>query len=285
MGSGALAAGQLLVTPSLGGMQVVETPSARPSAEASQPSADNTSPVAAARQPSFDIAQRPALPPSEPERPAPATIPDAPKPAQRHITVAQGQFDLDVYAHPSVGLATAGHIVVKLFDYTCAHCRTTHRYLEEARRRYGDQLVIVLLPVPMNTACNKYIQVDRPEHEQSCEFARLALGVWKARPAAFADFHHWLLDRNEMPTIEASKDHAAKLVGTEALEIALADKELGRQLEENARLFDLAGNGQIPKLLTEKFTAVGEPQSAAQLFDFFEKNVGLKPAPTAAELK
>jgi hypothetical protein len=155
-----------------------------------------------------------------------------------------------------------------------------HGLLKQARERYGDQLAIVLLPMPLNPRCNKYVNTSRPEHEHACEFARLALAVWKTKPKAFASLHDWLFEQAEVPTPEAAKNYAAKLVGAAALESALADGDLDRRIEASGRVFSLSGEDRIlPRLITGTSIAAGEPPSAQFLFDYLEKKLGLKPPP------
>jgi protein-disulfide isomerase len=209
-----------------------------------------------------------------PAAPGAAAVPAAP--ARRQLALVNGSAHLDVEEHPRLGPAQAPHVVALLFDYTCSSCRAMHPYLVQARQRYGAQLAVVLLPVPMDPACNPFVQTARPGHENACRYARLALAVWKVSPAAFEAFHQWLMEPAEVPALAAAHDRAAELVGAEALDRALADGELDRQLATICRVYEAAGKGLIPKLVYDRGTATGKPAHAQELFDFFEKVVGAR---------
>jgi protein-disulfide isomerase len=182
---------------------------------------------------------------------------------------------VDATAHPRLGSPHAKHVVVELFDYTCSHCRTMDRYLVEARRRYGEQLTIVALVVPLHPDCNPYIESVKPGKENACEHARLALAVWRAKPEAFEAFHIWLLDSR--PTPEEARQHAAEQIGAEALAQALADEALNREIAANVKVYRQLGGGQVPKLVSGSHATEGEPANAQALFDFLEQKAGLHP--------
>ena len=117
------------------------------------------------------------------------------------LPLAGGKAMVDVNEIPILGDPGAKNIVVELFDYTCPECRSMHHRMQEARERYGDRLAVALLPTPMNTSCNIYAKVTKPPHELACEYARLALAVWNVRPAVFAEYHDWLMDPPDPPSL------------------------------------------------------------------------------------
>ncbi len=193
------------------------------------------------------------------------------------LTLPAGKTTIDAYQMPILGSPDANVIIVEMFDYTCHHCRHLHHLMEQARQRYGSQLAIVLLPNPMNSSCNRYVKVDQAPHREACHYARLALAVWNAKPKAFEQFHEWLMDPTDVPSVEDARDKAAELIGEELLSAALADKKISRQIEADGQIYHEAGHGAIPKLMTEKFVAAGQPQSAEQLYEVFETQLGLTP--------
>src|SRR5688500_13384913 len=71
------------------------------------------------------------------------------------FTILDGQFTLDLKTVPVTGPLNAPKKVVKLFDYTCHHCRDTHRALEPVRKSYSNQLAVISLPVPLESSCNQ----------------------------------------------------------------------------------------------------------------------------------
>jgi uncharacterized membrane protein/protein-disulfide isomerase len=192
----------------------------------------------------------------------------------RTVALADGAIRLDVAKHPRLGPAQAKYVLVEMFDYTCEHCRVTAGYLEEARERYGDQLAILVLVVPLNYDCNKHVRTLNPLQKHACTYARLALAVWQANPDTFPAYHSWFL--KSQPSPEAARRHAAELVGAEALSRALSDGEVERQIQENVAIYAQYGGGTLPKLIYGPHTARGQPANAQQLFDYLEENVGLR---------
>ncbi len=195
----------------------------------------------------------------------------------RPVTILGGKSTIDVYELPILGLPDADAIVIELFDYTCEHCRRLHRFIQQARQRYGAQLAIVLLPNPMNKSCNRHVLSDQPAHKEACHYARLALAVWNAKPEVFETYHDWLMEPKVVPSVASVRGKAAELIGEAALEQALADEAISRRIEADGLIYDLAGHGTIPKLMTETFVASGQSQTAEQLFELLEKQIGLQP--------
>ena len=184
---------------------------------------------------------------------------------------------LDINQLPILGSPDADVIAVEMFDYTCHHCRHLHHFMQLARKRYGPQLAVLLLPNPMNSSCNRYVKVDQAPHREACHYARLALAVWNAKPDKFEEYHEWLMEPADPPTVEAARDKAAELIGPEALNAALADKAIKQQIDANGLIYHKAGTGAIPKLMTKDFVTSGEPSSAEQLFGVLETKFGVKP--------
>ncbi len=203
----------------------------------------------------------------------------APRPRDWQIVNIVGPagkpITLDVRAFPRLGSPQAKYVVVEMLDYTCLHCRTMSAYLEQARKRYGSQLAILPLVVPLHPTRNRYIKTLNPRNEHASEYARLALAVWQANPGAFETFHRWLIESDH--SLASAKEHAASLVGTDALDKATTLGDLDRQIQKNVEIYGQFGAGNLPLLIYDKQTARGEPANAQQLFDFLEKYVGLSP--------
>jgi uncharacterized membrane protein/protein-disulfide isomerase len=193
---------------------------------------------------------------------------------QGQLVVAGGKIKLDAAHYPRLGSAQARYVLVSLYDYTCPHCRVTSGYLEQARRRYGDQLAIVPLVVPWNPRCNKHVQAWNPLHEDACDYARLALAVWQASPQQFEAFHLWLLEATRTPA--AARERAEELIGAVALREALAGDLLNQQLAEHVQIYAEAGGGTLPRLLYGSHSAQGQPASAEQLFQYLERDLGIR---------
>jgi uncharacterized membrane protein/protein-disulfide isomerase len=194
----------------------------------------------------------------------------------RRLALRGGQT-VDAYAFPIDGSPQADYVIVKLFDYTCSHCRIMHQYLHMARLRYGDRLAILLVPVPLNTRCNKHVTSDNVKHAEACELAALALQVWAANPTKFAQFHEWLFEPNTARTAHTARRKAIQLVGVGAIDQPNQRSAIDEQIAEGSRLYGQLGKGVIPKLLYQNQMSTGKPNSERQLFQFIEQKIGLKP--------
>jgi len=193
------------------------------------------------------------------------------------VQIVDGRIRLDPHDHPILGDPDAKYVVVKLFDYSCRHCRTLHSYLEEARRRYGEQLAVVVLPVPMNTKCNKYVQSTHPDHRNACDYTKLALAVWRLAPAKFAEYHHWLLEPSRPPPEFRAENRAAELAGREALKREREGRVVAQRVRDYNRLYYQSGGRTVPKMILGKHVITGEAASAQEVFDLLERLLDIKP--------
>lgn len=215
---------------------------------------------------------------SEPEAPSQPI-----RRVERDIVVFGGTLKLSTTGFPIIGNPEARWILVSLSDYTCKHCRTLHGYLEQAQRRYGDQMAVMFLPVPMNTKCNRFVAEDHPDHKEACQYARLAAGVFLADPGKYAEFHHWLYAPEQLPSYVEAIDRAMQLVGRQPLEVALTDAGVDEFLNYTTTVYNAVGRGPIPILLVDKFLVRGEGNRAQDLFDFLEQRLDLKPIEPSGE--
>jgi uncharacterized membrane protein/protein-disulfide isomerase len=183
----------------------------------------------------------------------------------RVVSLFRGSAQIDVYQHPLLGSPAAPHVIVKLFDYTCPHCRMMHQHLAQARTEFGDQLAVVMCPVPLNKQCNPHVQFDNPKHAEACELARLALAVWQADPARFAEFDEWLFAPALHPSAASARQKAEALVGAEALSKQLYSDQLRQRLAVGPKLYKLLGAGTVPKLLLPTGMLVGPGQGTEQV--------------------
>jgi hypothetical protein len=196
---------------------------------------------------------------------------------QRPVALLGGKARMDVYGRPILGSPDAAHVLVKLFDYTCPHCRRMHKHIKVAQQRYGDQLAVVMLPVPLNANCNRVISRTAPIHRYSCQISRYALAVWRRNPDAFAAYHDWLFEPVQARSASEARAKAAELIGDATLNAELASGVLDVYLKQHVGLYDRAQRGQIPKLLSTNFTITGETNSADSLCRLLEERLEIKP--------
>jgi protein-disulfide isomerase/uncharacterized membrane protein len=177
---------------------------------------------------------------------------------------------IDVYEEPILGSPDAEHVVVKLFDYSCPHCREQHFQLEEARKHFGNRLAIVVLPVPLNHSCNRYApapQSNDAPNALACVYARTAIAVWATDRTKFAEFHHWMFVPETPPTADAVREYVTKLIGGPLNDDWRQSERLSRYVE----LYGEAGGGKLPKLIAERMTINGSVRDANELIATLEK--------------
>ena len=192
--------------------------------------------------------------------------------------IAGQQVELDPRELPGLGPADAPHVIALMSDYTCPICRTMHGLIDKVRRRYGDQLLIIILPTPLDGACNPRIAITQPRHVHACELARIAMAVWRLDRQAFERFDKWLFDPIEPRTPSEARAYAAQLVGSEsALRQAESDPAVGQTIRLGVGLYDKLNGGQIPKLLFAKDVPAGQVHDERGLFDLLEREVGVVP--------
>jgi uncharacterized membrane protein len=243
--------------------RVTTVASAEPLAPPQQPDAKNDVPIEARR----------------------VDIPPPPKPS-RKVTVLGGAVELDVYEQPHLGPPEAKHVLVELFDYTCPHCHDLHEQLSRVRPNFGDDLVIVLVPVPLDLLCNKYAFPARGgRHQHACAYAKLALAAWRADPAAFPVLHERWMSAKTLPDPAEMREEIARAVGSEKLSAQTAfdaDTAIAfaisraTEIYNKVSTFNAAADGAIPKLLTANQIIDGRFASDRQLLEALEK-VGIRP--------
>lgn len=166
-----------------------------------------------------------------------------------------GNKEYNVSALPHLGNPDAPYVVVKYFDYACDACRDLHHDLEAFMAKHPGKFCIVLLPCPIERACNPHIPSHIKDHAHACELARVALACWRTDPGSFPAVHHALFARPVIDTsraLEAVTPLMKKPLTPDALkdpwiaEVLAADAEDYKRINiTNSRL----ANYLMPKLL------------------------------------
>lgn len=230
------------------------TPEVPPNDPPTLPTEDETDPPPAIPTDDPPLVDDLQIPPVEQP---PAETPASGQTHRRVVGVFRNSAQLDLYQHPVVGSPEAEFVVVKLFDYTCPHCRMMHEHLEAARREFGAKLVIVMCPVPLNKQCNPHVAFENAKHAEACDLARLAIAVWQADPTKFAEFHDWLFAPPVHPSADNARAKAIELVGEKQLAEQLYGDKLRERLAIGPKLYKLVGAGVVPKLLLPTGMLVG----------------------------
>ena len=214
------------------------------------------------------------LPPDSSQPNNGAGTPGNPTPKHRLVKLYKNKVKVDTYDMPIQGSPDAKFIMLEIFDYTCSHCRRLHMLLQPLQNRYGDQVAVVLAPMPLDSDCNRLMKHTPRAHIYGCELARIGLAVWRADRTAFYRFHHWAFEPQKSRRPTEAKAYAADLVGREKLESALKDPWIDKQINMNVMIWKAAGKPPIPRLITR--THVMLIKYRDQLYDFLEAGLGLE---------
>jgi uncharacterized membrane protein/protein-disulfide isomerase len=194
-----------------------------------------------------------------------------------HYTYAGGQIRITSGQAPVLGRPDASHVVLELFDYTCATCRQLAPQLKSASERYGEQLAVLLVPCPIERNCNPHLALTAVNHPEACAYARCAMAVWVAAPEEFGGFHEWLMLTDPIPPLAEARQRAQQLVGADAFQQAAGDRRVDALISRGVDLYRGIRQGVMPKLLLGDKMIQGAPQSEQQLFEVLEKGLLLKP--------
>jgi uncharacterized membrane protein len=193
----------------------------------------------------------------------------------RKVEFDGGRKIYDVAALPHLGPVDAQRVMVEYFDYSCAACRTLRGYIDALLAKHPAAICVVVLPVPMERSCNHALAAGEPAHPGSCDLARLALAVWRIRPAEFAVFHQVVLDG---VSAQAARAKALQLVPQEQLDAALQDPWIAELIQGNINDWQefSTRNNKLPKLLISgKRILHGLPSGEADFIRVMETELGL----------
>ena len=192
-------------------------------------------------------------------------------PAIKQLDALSG-FQLDDL--PTFGPKQAKYSIVVLADYTCDHCRQTHRMLDPVRKRLSNNVAIVVAPMALNARCNLFVQQTNPRHQYACELARLALAVWRANPGKYPELDGYLFANETPPTPAEARKFASVLVGEAALARAENDPWVSQTLARNTNLYQRCGGGILPKLLIGTRVIEGEPERPEDVISTIQQEWG-----------
>ena len=216
------------------------------------------------------------------EQPVPVAAPPAPaadKPPRRIHAIGK-KVSLSPHLWPVIGNRDAKHIIIDQFDYTCHFCRDLHKLLMKAIESRPDDLAVLMMPVPMDTACNPMVKTTPAEHRDACIYARYAMGVFRAAPEKFAEMDAWLFEPMRPWDLDLVKMRAEFLAGgPEKLAAAMNDPWMVKRHNEALAIYDASTQGQLPKMLFEHAVVSGPVPNYEQLLDVFEKVQLFNPNP------
>jgi hypothetical protein len=184
-----------------------------------------------------------------------------------------------------IGSPEAPHIVVELVSYDCPHCRKMHALMKKAAEHYGDQVALLVMPVPLQKECNKLITDSAASHVGACGTASRACGIARLEPSAFAKFHNFLMSGgDEPPAMEKIVPKANGLVDREQLRQIIGRPEVKKQIESYVDLFgQLQAMSRDPKKFGLPVQILGDQvlngsvEKVDDIYQAWEQHLGVKP--------
>ncbi|HJM63948.1 MAG: vitamin K epoxide reductase family protein [Roseibacillus sp.] len=191
----------------------------------------------------------------------------------RVVSFFKGRKHYNAVTMPHLGPSGAKHVMVKYFDYTCSSCRDVHEHLHFVTESHPDTFCIILLPVPLNRACNPFFPAGLTDHDHACELARLSLAAWRANPERWPEVHEQLFSRPVLPP-EVAEAAVGQIVGYDELAGALEDPWINQILETGINDFKqmILHTRAMPKLVVGDDEVLhGAPRSREVLLENLER--------------
>jgi uncharacterized membrane protein len=211
----------------------------------------------------------------------------APDPGhERVVKFLGGKLALDIYKHPLIGSPDAPHIVIEMVSYDCPHCRKMHAMVEEALARYGDQVALLVMPVPLDKDCNKLITDPTVSHRGACGTARMVIALAKLEPTAFGKFHNFLMsgDKEKPPGMEKIIPKAYSIVNADKLRDLQRGPEVAKQLDGYVDLYGQLQNKSkdqkafgLPVQILGDNVVSGDVEKVDDVFKAWEENLHVTP--------
>jgi protein-disulfide isomerase len=202
----------------------------------------------------------------------------------RIVEFLGGKLKLDVYKHPLIGSPDAPHVIVEMVSYDCKHCRATHGTMKQALSRYGSQVAVIIMIVPLDRECNKLVTNAAASHRGACATARMVLSVATLKPSAFPKFHDWLMaDKERPPALTSIIARAYGLVNRQRVRELSDSEQVKTQIEGYINLFatlQRQNSGKefgLPVQILGDHVMSGTVEKPADIHRAWEEHLGVKP--------
>lgn len=203
----------------------------------------------------------------------------------REVTFLNGRIKINMYDEAVLGSPEAKHVVLELMDYTCPHCRKAYAQIEDALDRYGDQVAVVIMPVPLELECNRTVTSTDPMHRGACKLAELALAVARTDPRKFADFHGYLFaDVDEPPGTAQAVVRAFRLTDRRKLRRVSQDSAIESRIQKYINLYSTLAvqnrGRETPFGLPVQVvgdTVLSGDMTSEEMYSAWEESLGVKP--------
>jgi uncharacterized membrane protein len=206
---------------------------------------------------------------------------------ERKIKLLGGKLTIDVGDEPLIGSIDAPHIVVEMISYDCPHCRKTNKIMKRALARYGDQVALVVLPLPLESKCNRLVTHPDASHSGACATARTVLAVAKVRPQSFPKFHEFVMsgDEKKPPALTSILIKAYGLADHGKLKEASDSKQVADKIASYVNLFEMLQKNNaeskekfgLPIQILGDHVMSGTVEKADDVYKAWEEHLGVKP--------
>jgi uncharacterized membrane protein/protein-disulfide isomerase len=197
----------------------------------------------------------------------------------RVIRMLDENLSFDVFKVPLLGPREAPSVALELFDYNCPACRKVGRLVARFREEQAGRLAVILLPVPMDAACNPNIASTLTMFRDSCTYARLSLAVYMADATRFAEFHEWMLTGDFAPDPDKARARAAELVGEDLLQQALSAPEVEQWIQDGIGIYRYLKAESLPKIIAGNSVISSAGLAKEKLYTSLREALGLPAAP------
>ncbi|QQE11266.1 thioredoxin domain-containing protein [Planctomycetota bacterium] len=188
----------------------------------------------------------------------------------RRIGLMNGSIQISSNNAPTIGSTTAPTTIALLFDYACPHCKHTHHLVRDYLAQHPNQLAVILLPMPLNNACNPHASEDQPQRFwKSCERTRIAFAIYLAAPEKYKAFDDWMFETDTWRTLEETQTYAEKLLTPVLLKQTLTDPRINQMIEHNVKAYNLAGGARVPITLAPHTEPIEGRIEDLQAFESF----------------
>ncbi len=202
----------------------------------------------------------------------------------RKVKFLGGKLELDTYEQPIIGSPQAPHVVVEMISYDCSHCRKTHQLMKKALSRYGDQVALVVLNVPLDSTCNKLVTDPSASHRGACATAKTACAIAKIRPQAFPRFHDFLMTgQDKPPALDVIVARAYKTVDGKKLREVRDGEAMTKQIQSYVDLYAMLQQQHrgsksfgLPVQIIGDEVMSGGIENVDDIYKIWEKNLDLK---------
>lgn len=205
----------------------------------------------------------PPKPQPEPEpqpKPQPEPEPDAEVGVKKPVPIYSihgGKFSFPVDEIPGIGNWESPNLMLNLIDFACDHCREHYRILRKRAPSYEGEIFFGVLPLALNERCNPHFSMPGLPDFSNCEYARLALAVWRMAPDKYLEYVDWLCLESSPPASlqkanwTIAKKYAEELIGAELLARGWNDVWVNEMFDTLIELYGynlkVTGRGDIPQ--------------------------------------